>query len=632
MLPSHLPEGFRPLVLPFAEDAPLRLALLCRSTPDPIGGYLVSLGRLGEGDALLGAWVDSHLQLYRYVEVLARPVDAFATDLNERREQAWRQLGEAIAELEPGGVLPALTCPPCLLKLDSAQAEVLSSDGATWSLCRDDALLAEEGLPPYSRSGARYLYRATAGPASEFVPLGAEAPRAHATRVWEAIFPTAPTTRIFNAEGAPLIIREAGALPLETFARMLSGESWPGYDPAKTPLLPPALREQREEPLSARHGTGYFIYGSSEPPQRLREIFYLKLQLLADCFVAARRLVERTGRPLFHLGPQSLRVRLGETAEHLPWFWSFQVQVALPVTSLEVPVPTSETRYFTCHDRTVSVYRPEQLGRFVRGEGSLRIRECHPETERGVVFEGSLTLQEAVTPSASELMRLWVPLADGEAEFFSEVSLDAFRSQGEVRIVTLPTRLAPPVAQALKAAEGVPLSHVRYELHPPLRTPCDVYSLGVLGVNLLCVTPDTSLPAAVDGVMSLGRRAGELPEGSASARTLSLLQTDPHWLSAIGPSGLLGKMEQKAIAREAIPHDLWARALSLLARCFPGLSRDSFHRDLGDVASASLLELAFDPALRELQTLLVSARQCLLHEEPGNATVRATLQRLRQVV
>jgi hypothetical protein len=176
--------------------------------------------------------------------------------------------------------------------------------------------------------------------------------------------------------------------------------------------------------------------------------------------------------------------------------------------------------------------------------------------------------------------------------------------------------------QVLKSYEGTPFSQIPYEVIPPLSTPCDLYSLGVLALRILFAGGDVTLPVALDAMLSLGRAVTARGiEKSFEDSVREILEMDPRWMPVLGPQQVM-----KDVTEDLIPLEAWTPVLALIVRFFPGLGSFSICSDLA-AAPTEAPHTIFSEPLNQLDLLLVRLRSLCFSSWRDNNEVAALLAR-----
>jgi len=640
---SGIPEGYLAIPVNAADQgAALRLCVLVRETPDPAAGHLVLLRDLHDAAVYLGCVVDACGRPREWIELWVQNVEGLEASLPSFRETfsnhaldaRWRAQAAALAELEPGRVVSTgwETAHPRPSFLDLLKAQPVhpgadTPDGA-WELCQDDERLRQAGLPPFSTSLVRYLWQPGAGAASKFVPVVSGAPQNAATVALAEILRGVDQHIALNPQAGLMLATRLAPVAYEDYVDLLAGKPWGGLEHGKRRLLFDGPYRRIADAAEVEHGPGLVFWGTQGRAGRFVETFHLKLQLLADAFALVRGYVARQQLPCLNLSAESFRVSLAESSARLPFLWSARCVLVKPGHAFALPVETSDFRYFIRARGTgLSVYLPEGLSAPTQGLGSVRIREVLPPDQGRVIVEGTLVPAEPLAVSPHDLLWLRVPLPGGRVDLYGHAYAAESLARGETRFRTVPQRLAEPVVQALRGAAGVSFARSPFEVVPLLSSPCDLYSLGVLAVRTLLVDERTTLPVALDEVLSLARQvaAEHQPDRPAGERVRAILERDRRYAESLGPHRLnrAGWTCDQAFA--LLPAPLWCETLALVVSLFPGLGPDSVCKDFGDVP-AGALERVFDSPLEKLDTLVRRSRSLLLGDWTQNREVHAVIQ------
>jgi hypothetical protein len=202
---------------------------------------------------------------------------------------------------------------------------------------------------------------------------------------------------------------------------------------------------------------------------------------------------------------------------------------------------------------------------------------------------------------------------------------------GEAFFRTIPQKLSDAALASLQAVAGVPFNQVPFSLMPPLSSPCDLYSLGVLAARILLVNPRNDLPQALDSILSLARQMASgfdaaVPIGD---RVRKAVETDPRWVEMLGPQHLRAEEASADEASAGIPAKLWWDLLGLIARFFPGTGPDSFCKGFGD-APALALHGILDKPLEELTALGIRSRALVTLEWRQNVEIATLIAEAEQ--
>jgi hypothetical protein len=377
---------------------------------------------------------------------------------------------------------------------------------------------------------------------------------------------------------------------------------------------------------------GWLFLGPHGRPGRLVEGLHLKLRLLADAIAEARSAVSQQRRPILSLTADSFQIRLGDAARELPFLWTARAVLADAGDAVELTIEGSDTRcYLRGRSAGMSIYHPASAVA-TGGRATVRIRQSISDGRGASVVEGTFATQERLDVTPNDLVWLRLNVADagaasGRVDLYAHLERQSALAAGEWRFRTVSRRFSPQTVTALKAAEGVPIPGVLFDVVPLLSSPCDLYSLGVLGVRTLLVNNDTSLPVALDETFSLARQVAAGHDASAplGERIRRLFQEDARWAASLGPHRLSQEKLEPAEAFDLVPAELWCDVLAMLIGTFPGLGPDSQCADFGDAPPGGLHRV-FDRAAGELDKLLVRTRSLIVIDWRFNRQVHAVIR------
>lgn len=614
-VPAELPRGYAAVpVSPDEERAVLRLCAVLRREGDPASRAVV-LRELLDGRVLLGCIADSGGRVRQWVELWIQDVDGLSSAAaalggavnNQTLDDRWTSRCRAMERLGAEGLirtgweerhpLPLLADATSLQPMHPVEGE----SGKRWVLCRDEALLASKDVAGYGASLARFLYIPELGASSPLAAVGGvEAGKAKPLA--EVVGGAVP----INPGGGLMMARPACAMGYEAFLSVVATGAAVGQTPA---------------------GAEWMLLGRRGRTGRLLEAFYLKLRVLADAFTAVRTLTAQMQVPLLNLRAESFGVRLEEPAPGLPVLWTARAVLLDPGDALQLPIRTADAVYYVPgRGSATGVYALAAAGHAVRGRAGLRLRRVVSESAGATILEGTLSTQERLAAGPNDLVWLRLGIGGQRVDLYATVEAESALASGELRVRTLPQQLGESAVAALKGSEGVLLPDVLFETIPLLSTPCDLHALAVLAVRTLLVDEKTTLPVALDEVLSLAAQvaAEHDPSVGLGLRVRSVLESKERWLEHLGPHRLIDEDMTPADALGVLPVELWADALALVVRSLPGLGPDSVCRGAGDAPPGGAHKV-FDPALADLQALLARARSLLIGDAASNREVRSVL-------
>jgi hypothetical protein len=665
---TGLPEGYVAVPLEFAAASgealattqPLRVCLLVRTTPDPVGGRFVLLRQTPSGRAFLSCLADAAGSVVDWLELwveqppgvpLGQPLAAEETNAQaaarwDEMVGAFGQLGKRVGFLASGW--EAGVGRPLMLEWDSKPGDgrmapvVDVESGQAWALCTDEAVLLAAGAAGYAASPHRYLYLPSRGNQSPLLPVTPGAPPPTQPAALPAP-PAGKTVEPFNLPAGRMLLRRHGPIPLEALVDVLAGRPWRGVRQGAGLVQMgggvEALRLAAASEGESAPDAGRLFLGQHGRRGRIVESFHLRLRLVADMVTSVRQAVLVTGRPLLSVGPQSFQIRLPEPAIGFPFLWGAQVSLADAGSAIRTRIPGSEQHFLHLagDGGAASIYRRRLDWQEVVGDCVVRVRRVVADAEQGAVVEGTLSTTERIKPASGQLLRLRLPLGSGPLDVYARLE-ETPPAAGEWRFRGVGQRFPAAAAQELSAAAGVPLQRVPFGLIPTAGAASDLYALAVLAVqSLLADEQGFPLPVALDEVLSLARQLAEQHDAGVGVglRVRSIVETDKHWAAVLGPhrlmpavlSGSLSGAEaaKGAEAAELIPAELWWDCIAAILRMIPQAGPDSICPTWGDATEDMAPHRVFDPTLAELEQLIRRSRSLIVIDWQFNREIRLAI-------
>ncbi|RMH13051.1 MAG: hypothetical protein D6695_05180 [Planctomycetota bacterium] len=647
----RIPDGYKAVDLePGGTISPLRLCVLCREEPDPVGGHLVVLRDVLDARVLLGCVVDIGNVVQRWVQVWIQDVDKVAASLsayqtnlsNTILEERWVRMVDALEEAWPEDLVrigferepaPALFLDPVRGKVKPAMHE---ASGMPFEVCRDDELLRSRGLEPFSTTLRRYLYVEGLGADSPLVSLNEPAAEG-VERLSDVLVGINRDLIPLNAGGGLMMVRRHSPVALSDFIEVLGGAPWPGVAHGS------GLVHIDSESVEAGQKGGEsidpdrFFLGRHGRWGRLVETLHLKLRLISDVLGGVSELTARTGRPMLNLTDECFQVEVWDRACGLPRLWTARTSLVDPGAAVALPIAGSRLSYFVAPDVLGrGIYRPQLEVQPAKGLCSIRLREVMVDEDGTATLEGTFETSERVRADTSDLVSLRLNLGGERVDVFARLESASAMASGELRLRTVPQRVSEAVAAAMRAAEGVPIRDIAFEVLPLLSTPCDLYAIGVLSVKALFTGGGKHLPEALDEALSLARQAAALHAELGGAdgapelreRIRLVFDADERWAESLGPQWLTREELSAQEAFDLVPPELWWRVLAAVVRMFPGVGPDSICKDLGDAQSGGAHRV-FEPAMEALGDLLVRSRSLMLIDWRFNREVHSVVRGMR---
>jgi hypothetical protein len=638
---ATLPEGY--IAIPISENqkpATLKICVLVRLEPDPVGGHLVVLRDTVDARVFLGCILDTAGHVQEWLEIWIQDTqmlintpsaarqslsNAMLDDRWHRQCQAFEQLDEA-APVKTGWETKNPL--PTLLDL-SARSPVHPVDASStnpWRLCLDEGLLQQKGLPSYAGSLHRYLHVPAAGPDSNFVPVTPGTPENDSTKPLSEI--CAAHLIPLNPRAGLMLVKKHAPLGLDTFVEILSGTAWDGLKHGRSVL---DLGE-RVSPLRKDHTSltadGRLFLEVQGRGGRLIETFHLKLRLLADIVSSVHRMVRQLQRPFLNISPGHWQVKLGELGHGLPFLWTAKPVLSDPGAAIPLAVEKSDLQYYVAAvTEGTSIHRPAVTSLPTAGRASIRIRQVSPDDTNTTVVEGTFTTQERLDIPSCDLVWFRFSLAHGDINLYAHIEADSAMAAGEWRFRTTAQTLNDIEVSDLQAAKGVPMTEIPFEVIQFLSSPCDLYSLAVIALRIFLVDNANSLPVVLDETLSLAREVEAEANLSTSLETRiqDLFNRDKKWLESLGPHHLTFDETALEEALCIIPLELWCSTLSAILRMVPGAVSESECQDYGDAQPGGLHKV-FERTIAALDGLILRTRSLIVADWKSNSEVAAAIR------
>lgn len=621
----------------------LSICALVRRKPDPVAGHLVVLRDLIDGRVLLGCLLDAGGIVQEWLELWIQDAQGLASTTAACREslsnavldERWKSYFIAMSDADPAAIIRTgweNTNPlPTYVDLAAMQPmhPVDPQSGKQWELCRDDVLLKGKNLPTYSGSLHRYVCIPSLAAESPMIPVTPDAPGGESVLSITEITGGRRGLLALNAGGGLIMVRRHCPIRLEPFLDLLSGGSWDGVFHGRSILDLGATGEALKNSNPDLTSSGWLFLGRHGQAGRVVEALHLKLRLLADAAEAVRRVASATQRPVLNLSADSFQVRLAPPGAGLPFLWTARGLVCHPGEAVALPIRTSSMQYFLSGGAPgASVYKPASAGQSARGLCSVRIRQVLPEAGGQIIVEGTLATQERFQAARYDLVWLRMNLACGRLDLYGQLEQATALAAGEWRFRTIGQRLGEDAVAALRSAEGVPVPETPFEIIPLLSTPCDLYSLAVLAVRALLVNDKTTIPVALDEMLSLARQIAEGYDETVALplRIRQLFESDSRWAESLGPHRLVNQEMTSAEAMDLIPAEVWFDVLSAVVRLFPGVGPDSTARDYGDAPQGGIHKV-FDPVVDALADLVLRTRSLIVIDWRYNREIHAVVRK-----
>jgi len=635
--PTQIPSGYRTVPI-FGRDSDnlLRLCVVVRVDPDPTTGYFVLLRDDIEVSVYLACLQDVGGYVHEWLELWVQNLTNFQNALRSYREfysnhvldERWKRRLAILSRIDRASKIEWLAEAshplPIFFDLSATQTvPAIDPDSKMpWELCLQDALLEKHGLPRYSTTLSRYLTIRDKNSAP-FVPAQPDCPRNEYTFEKTAVFGNLIP---LNPDGSMMMLRKFAPLSLLEYNALLSGQAWKGIEEGKRVFKFPGQYRTLQKIEDVQQGSGHLFMAQRGIGGRLVETFYLKLNLVLQTFRLVRDFMQEEQLPFLNLTPDSFRVSLADSSGSLPYLWTSKVTITKPGAAFALPLANTDAQYFlTPGEDEMSIYRAVTASGTISGEGTVVIREIQPEANGGLVIIGTISTQERLRLSPSDLISFRLPRVGDGVDLYANL-IDG-QTQGLLRFRTFPQRFSEATDLAIRATNGVRFQRVLFETLPLKSSPCDLYSLAVIAVELLLVNEENSLSVALDELFNLAETLSARAREEESFSLRALAESDPRWRQALGPQRLF-KAADAITPEEAgayLPGELWWDTLEVLINCIPGASPQSYCSSLSDVRPLAL-QTVLDPAILALEKLLVCARSLLFVDWKYNAEINSIVR------
>ncbi len=639
---KRLPDGY--IAVPITEDqklSVLKICILVRPEPDPAGGRLVVLRNTVDAKIFLGCIVDASAQVLDWLDLwmqnsgtlINTPAASRLNLSNATLDDRWNKQFRAFEQLDASATvktgMESSNPLPTLIDISAGcPVHPMDPESVTpWKLCTDEGLLQQNGLPCYSSSLHRYLYVPASGSATKFVPVTPGAPANESTKPLSEICADDANTIPFNMAAGLMLVKKHDPIYLETYIDILSGISWDGLKHGRSILdFGEQINALRKDETTLTNDGRLFLETCGRHG-RLIETLHLKLRLLADVISSVHTMVCNLQRPLLNIGPESWQVKLGEVGRGLPFLWTAKAVLSDPGDAIPLAIEDTNLQYYLPSPVAgTSIYRPLVSSVPTKGRASLRIRSVLTETNDTTVVEGTFTTQERIEIASHDIVWLRINLACGDVDLYAHLESDSAMASGEWRFRTVAQNLQH--TGDIKAAEGVPMPEVQFEIIPLLSSPCDLYSLAVLAIRIFLVDNTNSLPVVLDETLSLMREIeAHFDENvSIEERIGDLFSKDNRWIESLGPQHLTFDEVASDEIFGIIPSEIWWVVLKIIMKMLPGLGPDSECRDYGDAQPGGLHKV-FERTMDDIDKLILKTRSLIVSDWESNREISAVIQK-----
>ncbi len=432
----------------------------------------------------------------------------------------------------------------------------------------------------------------------------------------------------FNTHGGRVQVRKYAAFDLIRYSELISRAAV--REPVlETELLASVCQVALGAEEHIRFGEGFYLLSRRGSAGLFGESLFLKLNLLHQILTLCEGSTVALGRPLLNLASAGFGVDFKSGSGMLPAAWTAKVVLRDPGAPVSRFLELEEATYFALDaPATDSIYQSRAVKPPVEGSGTVRIRKAE---ERGedLVVEGTLASAEALPEDG--LLELDLELPSGRTEIRARLTPGG-AVDGERRFVAL-ARMSPE--ERLHLAEPkrlAPFPNAAFRLRPPLSSACDLYSMAVMGMELLLVDGQQTLSVVLDEMISLGDFLRTVPvsdEVPLIIETAVREQESGSWGRTLGPQRLIQDVDGRPFAYEEalgfIPSEIWWRTIYLLLRMLTNGWHFNFCKHLNDAPSLALHTVYRQPR-SQLEMTLDQLRSLILLDWDLNQEVRSLVE------
>jgi hypothetical protein len=650
---TRVPPGFKLAPIEERGEQALLLTVLVRWEGQDPSGPVFLLREVPRAQVYLGALCDVDANIYEWVEVWVQTFNApkvsgsnsYEQMTNVLLDRRWIAEGRQISSQLPRRSIVTADdqdhpSPVRILRAQSAP-DLAASERLEWRLCKNDSLLIERGLAPYSTSLHRYLYQSAGPGSSDLVCVSPDAPTNAQVHNKDRLR-TPETIALFNPHAGLMRIRSFAPLSLEDYLRILEGEAWQPSDHGEMECSVRTIYSELRSWSVRRKGGSFLLHDTGHPSDALNEIFFLKLSALCEMFKEARRYVKELQLPLLNLTPKSFAAELSNVGGQFPALWTARCSLIAPGDAHAAAVKGAQQRYFVRVGKPESSpYLPPMRHAHSAGAGSVRIRAVK-QVAGGTVLQGSIQADQDLQLRQNDMLWFRLPIEEAP-EFFAHIDAHqplnpndppaSSRRPREIRFITVPSELSAPLVAKLTEARAMIYPPGAYEVWPLWGPACDLFSLAIIGVRMFLANGSVDLPEIVDEFLELTYRLDSIGEGAGTGLEAfkSYVANNSRTLDQISPHLLDHQQRTAAGARELVHFPVWLETIYLLLRLVPEAGKHSYCSSFGQ-SCAHALDSVFDEPIDDIEKLLSRLRSRLAPGQLANEEIsRAIAKELERI-
>lgn len=650
----RLDDDFIAIPLEAGDDVSVCLSLVVRKEADSLEGPFCRLRQLTDVNVYLGCFTDCAGHVLKWLELWVRNYDNIADTLHENAfdiinnnvlDARWERQRKVLELSNASHVYTTSldTQNECPLYVDiyNKKADYLQDAASKtyWKICKDDDLLKRVDLATYSNSVHRYLYLESMGADSYFLPVTPNAPENAKTRPLQEELGGRSTLLPLNPYSGSILVREVAPMNVEGYLTVLSGRAWSGVGQGKKKLVPDGVYREIADPITVGYATGRLISTRPGEPDWELESLFLKVRLWYEMIIQVKACVELDQKPFFALETSSFGISLPDVSSSSPFLWNAGVALNQISDAIAFSVETQtdldsrESTYFrTFRPLPASIYRPESLAQHRTLMAEVTLLEVCRDRETGL-YEISGSMRSSDIQDHGVLGRHFYfidyPVRGKRLRLVAEMTGVDARFADKIQFKTRKLPLNSEQQLALDSFIGVEQVGVYCEILPVLGTPCDLYSLGIIGLEVLFAGSDSSLAQLKDQLRSLAAACLEMgDEQSLAERIVSTLEAEPHLCEVLMPAAL--GFSESAKSRINLPAEdrIWEGLLATIMKMLSGLLKhESYAPNLSNENNFRLAHV-FDEPLRELSRYMSSLRSLNLGDVQNTQLISNVLDEM----
>jgi hypothetical protein len=406
---------------------------------------------------------------------------------------------------------------------------------------------------------------------------------------------------------------------IEGYLAVLGGKPWTGVGLGRKSMVPNGIYREITNEVTLGYASGRLLASRVGSRSWQLESLFLKVKLFYEVFALVKRCIELDRKPFFALEADSFAITLPNISASSPFLWD--AEVALKQTSdavafsveKQTALDSRETTYFrTFRTLPASIYRPEALGQQRSILGEVTLLSMKRDAESGlVVIEGTLRSVDLLQLSTNSRHLYFIdyPVRGTRLRMVGEMTGGDPHLPDKIRFRSRRLALNSEQALALETFFGVEQTGVYCEILPVLGTPCDLYSLGVIGLDILYHGSGHTLAHIKDQVRSLAHACLEISEDQPLIdRIAHVLEKDAALRKVLLPESL--GLGAEGSGRIGLPKEdrLWESLLVILMRLQTGLlGREGYAASFSNENNFRLSQI-FEEPVKDLSRPLAILR------------------------